>query len=348
MISLFRKIRQKLLSQNRVTRYLAYAIGEIFLVVVGILVALQVNNWNEERKRKENFLATIEQIYNGLELESQELYSNIQGLNYQQRYADSLYNFADSLRIEEIPGILFYLEAEPPVFNSSIAYHLQNLSVNPKDKNENLLARNLTNYLSRASLDYSSGDKPISTILMKEGFPVPTVNFGFSIIMGLVVFPEFFDKENWEKSKVLLQTQEIRTGLIQLAQRKEFEKTEYGQVLELANNSMAQIKNAYPEVRLLYENIGIIGDGTSNQDWNNDILLGNRDEENSIWEGSVTLNGKGIKIRENKSWNANWGGVTFPKGKLEWFGPNIPTEAGSFRLLVNLSDKTYEFIPLEK
>lgn len=50
MIRFFRKIRQKLLTQNKVTRYLAYAIGEIFLVVIGILIALQVNNWNESRK----------------------------------------------------------------------------------------------------------------------------------------------------------------------------------------------------------------------------------------------------------------------------------------------------------
>ena len=52
MISFFRKIRQKLLSQNRVTRYLVYALGEILLVVIGILIALQVNNWNEGRKEK--------------------------------------------------------------------------------------------------------------------------------------------------------------------------------------------------------------------------------------------------------------------------------------------------------
>lgn len=50
MISFFRKIRQQLLGQNRFTKYLAYAIGEIFLVVIGILIALQVNNWNENRK----------------------------------------------------------------------------------------------------------------------------------------------------------------------------------------------------------------------------------------------------------------------------------------------------------
>ena len=86
MIKFFRKIRQNLLLENKTSKYFSYAIGEIVLVVIGILIALSINNWNEERKRKENFLATIEQIYNGLELESQELYSNIQGLNLQQRY----------------------------------------------------------------------------------------------------------------------------------------------------------------------------------------------------------------------------------------------------------------------
>lgn len=50
MISLFRKIRQKLLQENKVTRYLAYAIGEIFLVVIGILIALSINTSNENRK----------------------------------------------------------------------------------------------------------------------------------------------------------------------------------------------------------------------------------------------------------------------------------------------------------
>ncbi len=53
MIKFFRKIRQKLLSENRFSKYLLYAIGEIILVVIGILIALQINNWNERRKAKE-------------------------------------------------------------------------------------------------------------------------------------------------------------------------------------------------------------------------------------------------------------------------------------------------------
>ena len=50
MIKFFRNIRRKLAAENKVISYLRYAIGEIVLVVFGILIALQVNNWNENRK----------------------------------------------------------------------------------------------------------------------------------------------------------------------------------------------------------------------------------------------------------------------------------------------------------
>ena len=50
MIKFFRRIRQRLLSGNKFSKYLLYAIGEIILVVIGILIALQINNWNEDRQ----------------------------------------------------------------------------------------------------------------------------------------------------------------------------------------------------------------------------------------------------------------------------------------------------------
>ena len=49
MITLFRRLRQRLLSENKFSKYLIYAIGEIILVVIGILIALQINNWNHNR-----------------------------------------------------------------------------------------------------------------------------------------------------------------------------------------------------------------------------------------------------------------------------------------------------------
>ncbi|MGK0413282.1 MAG: hypothetical protein ACJA1B_001485 [Polaribacter sp.] len=52
MIKFFRKIRQKLILENKTSKYFKYAIGEIFLVVIGILIALQISNWNQNSQIK--------------------------------------------------------------------------------------------------------------------------------------------------------------------------------------------------------------------------------------------------------------------------------------------------------
>ncbi len=62
MLRFFRQFRQRLLSENRVSKYLLYAVGEIVLVVIGILIALQVNSWKEEselRKEERLLLANL-------------------------------------------------------------------------------------------------------------------------------------------------------------------------------------------------------------------------------------------------------------------------------------------------
>ena len=58
MIKIFRNIRQNLLAEGKTTKYLQYALGEIVLVVIGILIALQINNWNEDSK-----LSNQERVY---------------------------------------------------------------------------------------------------------------------------------------------------------------------------------------------------------------------------------------------------------------------------------------------
>ena len=75
MIKFFRKIRQNLLMENKTGKYFKYAIGEIVLVVIGILIALQINNWNEKRlnsKKETAILANIHQefIKNKIQLDS--------------------------------------------------------------------------------------------------------------------------------------------------------------------------------------------------------------------------------------------------------------------------------------
>jgi hypothetical protein len=69
MIKFFRKIRQKLLAEGKTMNYLKYAIGEIVLVVIGILIALQINNWNTDRKNNVLKRSYYVQILQDLEKE---------------------------------------------------------------------------------------------------------------------------------------------------------------------------------------------------------------------------------------------------------------------------------------
>ena len=72
MIKFFRKIRQKLLSKGKLSKYLFYAIGEIILVMIGILLALQVNNWNENKKATANELKLLKQLEQDLTANEKE------------------------------------------------------------------------------------------------------------------------------------------------------------------------------------------------------------------------------------------------------------------------------------
>ncbi len=67
MIKFFRKIRYNLMEQNKTGKYLKYAIGEIVLVVIGILIALSINNWNEERKSDKQIELLLNNLVKSIE-----------------------------------------------------------------------------------------------------------------------------------------------------------------------------------------------------------------------------------------------------------------------------------------
>lgn len=67
MLRFFRQIRQRLITDNKFSKYLLYALGEILLVVIGILIALQVNNWNEDRKLKDQEYALLGDLKSDLQ-----------------------------------------------------------------------------------------------------------------------------------------------------------------------------------------------------------------------------------------------------------------------------------------
>lgn len=82
MIKFFRHIRQQLLSENKFSKYFIYAIGEIILVVIGILIALSINNWNEGRQLADAEQLLLKELLNDLEFSKVEIETGIKGNKY--------------------------------------------------------------------------------------------------------------------------------------------------------------------------------------------------------------------------------------------------------------------------
>jgi len=86
MIKFFRKIRQNLLSEGKTFNYLKYAVGEIILVVIGILIALGINNWNQKQNEIKREIISL----NNLILDLDEQYDVLNGhINIEEQYYES-------------------------------------------------------------------------------------------------------------------------------------------------------------------------------------------------------------------------------------------------------------------
>jgi len=132
MIKFFRKIRQDLLMENKTGKYLKYAIGEIVLVVIGILIALQINNWNEGQKQKELEIKYLTEIRNSLESDLPDIEFNIE---------------FNRSKLNSHQVILQYINGELE-YSDSLSFHFSNLLFNTRtlintSAYENLKSRGL-------------------------------------------------------------------------------------------------------------------------------------------------------------------------------------------------------------
>ena len=117
MIHFFRKIRHQLFTNNKFSKYLLYAIGEIVLVVIGVLIALQINNWNNQKLLNKAEVKSYQNIKRQIIEDKTEL-TQIKGFNNYFKKSSELankiievqdYNNADSLALMAM-GLSLYTD----------------------------------------------------------------------------------------------------------------------------------------------------------------------------------------------------------------------------------------------
>ena len=109
-MKLFRKIRFELMEKNKKMNYLKYAIGEIALVVIGILIALQINNWNENKIKQTFEITILKNIQQDVLADKIDLELNLQYIKEVFRNEQLLLNFLLSEN-EQIPDSISYTNA---------------------------------------------------------------------------------------------------------------------------------------------------------------------------------------------------------------------------------------------
>ncbi|USD24945.1 DUF6090 family protein [Flagellimonas marinaquae] len=118
MIKFFRKIRQSLLSEGKIGKYLKYAIGEIVLVVIGILIALQINNWNEQRKDSIKEQAILKRLEKEFISNRDQLLDKIQLRNTLIENCRRLLEYYNQPENAKLDSILVFLSTiQPPTFD---------------------------------------------------------------------------------------------------------------------------------------------------------------------------------------------------------------------------------------
>jgi len=222
MIKFFRKIRQNMIKENKVSKYLLYAIGEIVLVVIGILIALTINNNNEAGKIKIKELDYLMGIKSDLQLNLTEL---------------SAYKTLRETSVNSAETILDFFEGEITIDPNEFNFHNLNVQVwYPIKKNDNTfqelinsgnLAIISNDSIKNTLLNLQLGYKQIS--FLEEHLTYDFENYMYPIYFSITDLKS--DIENYtfqvskgakgknkklseEKIKLLLKNQTFKNGFV--------------------------------------------------------------------------------------------------------------------------------------
>lgn len=354
MINFFRKIRQQLLTQNKVSKYLLYAIGEIVLVVIGILIALSINNWNEEQKNRfeeKNLLLELRTEFRekreSLEANERQGYGLIKNISIYDTYANASapeYDL-DSLRFL-VHGLTmgnFFITPNSTlnsIENSAKIYLIKNDELRNYFKIWKNSVIKLNGFHEKRETLINDNNPILNEyFLFKDRYPDGTVEV------------EIIDNTSDGKGIQYFFNAPSNQNLIHdfLSMSYASYYTSEG-VLDVTNEVLQMIDEElmkYEDIKVepYFSEIRVTGDAVDNA--LSFVIL--EKLSNGTWEGIVPLKDGTVTFSNRAAGVISWTGDEFPIGKLVGAGywdNNISVKKGLYKVIFDYENGTYEFIKI--
>lgn len=358
MINFFRKIRKQLANNNQFRRYFRYAFGEVALIMIGIFMALQLQNWNEKRKQEKLFKVILEQVYNSIFYDVDKYENQMEFLNFQIESLDQILETPDSIPKERLPYALYNTGFDNfKSYQSDVNFYANDLQSDYENLVRNELVKQISGYLnlvrSTGTSDYELNSDMFTDFLISEDLAFPEMNREDLNEGWVVNDSSYYSEERLNKLGIDIKTEKYQAIIKTFRSQKIAYKRGAQAKFNNGTSVLDLIKNYYPEVRVIYENVGIIGTALDGYDdvGGRSYPMQRTDPNNSIWETELFLKKGTVKFRSNDSWLRNWGGnfgeESYLAGDAMPDGINIAVEEGTYHIKLDLSNFTYEFNKLD-
>lgn len=183
MIKFFRNIRKNLLTEGKTTKYFKYAIGEIFLVVIGILIALSINNWNQSITSKNELKQILKEVSSDL---NQDIIWLDQQIANGEKFVKNVDHLLDNGSKLPVDSLLHHIsDVYRYTYFIPVSFGYNKLNKHPRTELlPDGLTNELTSYYSGFSIERNSISLEISTLYNLNTFRNYLIKYGYPIEKG--------------------------------------------------------------------------------------------------------------------------------------------------------------------
>jgi hypothetical protein len=320
-------------------------------VVIGILIALQVNNWNEQRIKDARFEFGLEALYSEIQSTLYLESGIVDKINFQLETIDTILHATDAPELHKIPAMLLILD-ESGVLGWDNEWKSEYLELDASRPDRNRFATAL-----RGLVNISAGvESLIARYQLTDAMKtyLRTYNIPFETYAQDVGsnYRDFIEDSNetyylpWQLDNIkrLLGDQSLLADLQTLRGIKVNIRDYAISVGEGADEFLQFIQSYNPDTDYSLKQLEIIGSGLPDGHWNRGIQMKRAEsDDDSRWEIKQQLQNGEVKFRGDENWVLDWGRGQTGENRLVFKGGNIRVSEGYYLITVDLRNGTYEF-----